>query len=66
VPAERVAALRRAFDAAVKDPAFLQEAAAMGFEVVPQSGERVAALVASVMATPKSIVDEAQRASGTD
>ena len=66
VPAERVAALRRAFDATVKDPAFLQEAAAMGFEVVPQSGERIAALVASVMATPQSIVDEAQRASGTD
>jgi tripartite-type tricarboxylate transporter receptor subunit TctC len=66
VPAERVAALRRAFDATVKDPAFLQEAAAMGFEVVPQSGERIAALVASFMATPQPIVDEAQRASGTD
>jgi tripartite-type tricarboxylate transporter receptor subunit TctC len=66
VPAERVAALRRAFDLTVKDTAFLQEAAAMGFEVVPQNGERIAALVASVMATPQPIVDEAQRASGTD
>jgi tripartite-type tricarboxylate transporter receptor subunit TctC len=63
VPAERVAVLRRAFDATVKDSAFLQEAAAMGFEVVPQNGERVAALVASVMATPRSVVDEAQHAS---
>jgi tripartite-type tricarboxylate transporter receptor subunit TctC len=66
VPAERVVALRRAFDLTVKDPAFLQEAAATGFEVAPQSGERIAALVASVMATPQSVVDEAQRASGSD
>jgi tripartite-type tricarboxylate transporter receptor subunit TctC len=66
VPAERVAGLRRAFDATVKDPAFLQEAAGMGFEVMPQNGERIAALVAAVMATPKSIVDEAQRASASE
>jgi len=66
VPAERVAVLRRAFDLTVKDPAFLQEAAGMGFEVVPQSGERIAALVASIMATPKDVVDETQRASTTE
>jgi tripartite-type tricarboxylate transporter receptor subunit TctC len=63
VPAERLARLRSAFDATVKDAAFLQEAAAMGFEVMPQSGAQIAALVADVMATPKNIVDEAQRAS---
>jgi tripartite-type tricarboxylate transporter receptor subunit TctC len=63
VPAERIAVLRGAFDAVVKDPAFLREAAATGFEVMPLSGERIAALVADVMATPKTIVDEAQRAS---
>jgi tripartite-type tricarboxylate transporter receptor subunit TctC len=63
VPAERVARLRGAFDATVKDAAFLQEAAAMGFEIMPQSGAQIAALVADVMATPKNIVDEAQRAS---
>jgi tripartite-type tricarboxylate transporter receptor subunit TctC len=62
-PPERVAQLRSAFDAAVKDPAFLQEAAAMGFEVAPQDGERIAARVAAAMATPRDIVDEAQRAS---
>jgi tripartite-type tricarboxylate transporter receptor subunit TctC len=66
VPAERLAGLRRAFDATVQDKAFLQEAAAMGFEVMPQDGARIAALVAAVMATPKSIVDEAQRASASD
>jgi tripartite-type tricarboxylate transporter receptor subunit TctC len=66
VPAERVARLRAAFDATVKDAAFLQEAAAMGFEVMPQSGELIAARVAEVMATPKSIVDEAQRVSTSE
>jgi tripartite-type tricarboxylate transporter receptor subunit TctC len=63
VPPERVARLRAAFDAVVKDPAFLQEAAALGFEVAPQSGDEIAARVATVMATPRTIVDRAQRAS---
>jgi tripartite-type tricarboxylate transporter receptor subunit TctC len=63
VPAERVARLRAAFDAVVRDPAFLQEAAAMGFEVMPQSGAEIAERVAAVMATPRPIVDQAQRAS---
>ena len=62
-PPERLAQLRSAFDATVKDPAFLQEAAASGFEVMPQSGEEIAARVAAAMATPRNIVDEAQRAS---
>jgi tripartite-type tricarboxylate transporter receptor subunit TctC len=66
VPAERVAALRRAFDATVRDTAFLQEAAAMGFEVTPKTGEQIAALVTSVMATPRPIVEEAQRASESE
>jgi tripartite-type tricarboxylate transporter receptor subunit TctC len=66
VPAERVAQLRRAFDATVQDKAFLQEAAAMGFEVMPQDGARIAALVDAVMVTPKNIVDEAQRASASE
>jgi tripartite-type tricarboxylate transporter receptor subunit TctC len=63
VPPERLAQLRAAFDAVVKDAAFRQEATAMGFEVMPQNGEEVAARVAAAVATPKAIVDEAQRAS---
>ena len=66
VPAERVALLRHAFDATVKDEAFLKEAAGMGFEVMPQSGERIAALIAAVMATPKDIVDKTEQASAAE
>src|SRR5580704_8696695 len=57
-PPERVAQLRSAFDATVKDPAFLQEAAT-GFEVMPQGGAEIAARVAAAMATLRDIVDEA-------
>jgi tripartite-type tricarboxylate transporter receptor subunit TctC len=63
VPPERMAQLRAAFDAVVKDAAFLREATATGFEVMPQSGAEIAARVAAAMATPKAIVEEAQRAS---
>jgi tripartite-type tricarboxylate transporter receptor subunit TctC len=66
VPSERVALLRRAFDQTVKDPQFLQEAAAMGFEVMPQTGEQITARINDILATPRPIVDETQRASGTD
>src|SRR5215813_12732845 len=66
VAADRVEALRRAFDATVKDPAFLKEAEAMGFEVAPQSGERIAELVSAALATPKDIVKLAERAAQTE
>jgi tripartite-type tricarboxylate transporter receptor subunit TctC len=66
VPVERVAALRRAFDATMRDAAFLKEAEAMGFEVFPQNGEQIAALIAAALATPQDIVRKAQRAATPD
>ncbi len=56
VPAERVAALRRAFDATMKDPAFVAEAAKLQFEVDPLTGEQVQTLVAQLAATPRDVV----------
>ena len=56
VPAERVAALRRAFDATMKDQAFIAEAAKLQFEVDPLTGEQVQALVAQLAATPREVV----------
>ena len=61
VPADRIAILRRAFDATMADAAFLKEAASMGFEVAPKTGEAIAALVAAAIATPKDIVKKAER-----
>jgi tripartite-type tricarboxylate transporter receptor subunit TctC len=66
VPADRVAVLRRAFDATMADAAFLKEAEGMGFEVVPQTGEAIAALVAASLATPADIVRRAERAATPD
>jgi tripartite-type tricarboxylate transporter receptor subunit TctC len=56
VPADRVAALRRAFDATVRDPAFLAEAETAKIDIDPLSGEAVQALVDDVLQTPPDIV----------
>src|SRR5262249_1127115 len=44
MPAARVKLLRDAFDATMKDPAFLEEAKKQKLEVDPVSGEKLAAL----------------------
>lgn len=46
VPADRVAALRAAFDRMVKDKAFKEEIAKAGFELSPATGEQVQQAVA--------------------
>ena len=56
VPAARVAAVRRAFDLTMKDPAFIAEAIKLNLEVDPMSGADVADLVRKVNATPPDVV----------
>jgi tripartite-type tricarboxylate transporter receptor subunit TctC len=56
VPAARVEALRRAFDATMKDPAYLAEADKLKIDVEPLSGEQVAALVDQVSRTDPDTV----------
>jgi tripartite-type tricarboxylate transporter receptor subunit TctC len=55
VPLERVAALRQAFDETMKDPALIAEAKSANMDLAPVSGERLQALVAETVATPKEI-----------
>ena len=62
VPAERVEILRRAFDATLADPAFLDEARGLGFDVTPKTGEAVSALVAAAVATPREVRDLVEQA----
>ena len=52
VPAERVAALRKAFMATMADPALVAEANKAGMELGERSGEEVQALVAKLYALP--------------
>lgn len=62
VPADRVAILRKAFDAAVADPAFLAEAKRQSLEVDPVSGEEVAQTVREAYDLPKDVVTAAKKA----
>jgi hypothetical protein len=59
-PPERVAALRAAFAATMKDPEFLAEAARSGFEVEPVLGEPMQRIVDKVLTTPKDVAVRAR------
>jgi tripartite-type tricarboxylate transporter receptor subunit TctC len=63
MPAERVDALRRAFDATMTDPDLRAEAARMNLAVEPSTGEDVMALLRLIYATPKAVVEKAAAAS---
>jgi tripartite-type tricarboxylate transporter receptor subunit TctC len=56
VPPDRIEALRRAFDATVKDPAFVGEATMARIDIDPLTGEQVQTLVAEVSQTPPDVV----------
>src|SRR6202790_529794 len=55
VPPARVEALRRAFDATMKDPDFMADAAQLQLDLSPATGEEVQALVAKLAGTPADI-----------
>jgi tripartite-type tricarboxylate transporter receptor subunit TctC len=56
VPADRVKALRAAFDATMKDPVMLEEAKKQKVEIDPVSGEQINALLDKAFATPPDII----------
>ena len=62
VPAERLAALRAAFDATMKDPQFLAEAKRLDLEVRPVSGAEVEKLIKELYASPPDVVKLAAQA----
>lgn len=59
VPADRVALLRQAFDATMKDPAFMADAKRLQMEVDPLSGAEVEALLRKAYASPPDIIARA-------
>ena len=61
-PADRVAALRKAFMAATQTPELLAEADKMRVEVRPLSGEDIEALVNKMYSLPREIVDRTRDA----
>ena len=59
IPADRLAALRKAFMDTMKDPDFLAEAKKAELEITPVSGEEIQKLVEEVYRTPKEIAARA-------
>jgi len=59
-PADRVAALRRAFDATMKDPAFLAEAQKANVDVSPSTGEEAQKFSDLIANTPPAVIARAK------
>jgi tripartite-type tricarboxylate transporter receptor subunit TctC len=58
-PADRIAALRDAFDQVVKDPEFLLQAERGGVEVDPTPGIEIQKISDAIATTPKDVIDMA-------
>ncbi len=61
VPADRVAALRKAFTAMLQDKALLAEAEKSGLDIGPMGGEELQALVAKLYAMPAKVIERAKQ-----
>jgi tripartite-type tricarboxylate transporter receptor subunit TctC len=61
---ERVAALRAAVVAVVKDPAYVAETKKLNMEIQPSTPERIAGLVDEILRTPAPVVERARKVLG--
>ena len=59
VPADRMAALRQAYEDAVADPDFIGEARRLGFDVAPANAGEISAFIALAHETPPSVARKA-------
>ena len=62
VPADRAAALRRAFMQTMGDAALKAEAVRAGLEIDPIAGDELQALAQTLHATPKSLIERTKQA----
>jgi tripartite-type tricarboxylate transporter receptor subunit TctC len=62
IPADRKAALIRAFDATMKDPEFLAEAHRLNMDINPLNAKGVDNILAELYATPKAVLEKATQA----
>jgi tripartite-type tricarboxylate transporter receptor subunit TctC len=62
VPADRVAALRRAFAEMVKDPEFIAAAAKEKLDVRPQSGDKIAEIIFGLLDTDAAVREKMKAA----
>jgi tripartite-type tricarboxylate transporter receptor subunit TctC len=59
IPADRLAALRSAFESTMKDAEFVAEAEKLQMEIEPLSAAQIDKLLATAYATPKPVVQQA-------
>jgi tripartite-type tricarboxylate transporter receptor subunit TctC len=62
VPAERIAALRAAFEATVKDPEFIAAAASEHLDIQPTTGDQLAGIIAGLLNAPQDIRERVKAA----
>jgi tripartite-type tricarboxylate transporter receptor subunit TctC len=63
-PKDYVAAMRKAFDETMKDPAFLADAEKARLEVEPVSGANMDKMIKTAFETPKPLIEEAAKFKG--
>ena len=61
-PADRVAELRKAFEAVLKDPEYLADAKKQHLESASMSGEEIEKLIDRIFASPPEVITRAQKA----
>jgi tripartite-type tricarboxylate transporter receptor subunit TctC len=61
VPRERVAAMRKAFMDALKDPDLLADAKKQTLNIAPIEGETIAKMLAKAYAMPPSVVERMRK-----
>jgi tripartite-type tricarboxylate transporter receptor subunit TctC len=61
---ERVALMRKAFDATVADPEYIAEAAKIGLSITSMPGAELQKQFAAFYTTPKSVIEKAQKVMG--
>ena len=57
LPPDRLAMLRKAFDATMKDPEFIADVKKQKLDLDPIDGEKLSALINKVYATPKAVIE---------
>ena len=60
VPADRLQAMRDAFDKTMRDPQFVAQAEGQGLEIDPMSGQEIQAIIGRMYAMPRPVVERAR------
>lgn len=62
IPADRLAALRKAFEDTMRDPQYIAEAKSLNLEVRPLGHQRLAEIAKSIISTPPDLVEIGRKA----